>query len=172
VKIGLIKKKDFEGRKPFRCNLDIGLARTSTGARLFAALKGAIDGGLDIPHSPNRFAGFSKGEGKEEGKLDAAKLRKQLFGGHVADYMKKLKDTNSERYERQFSKYVAKGINPGDLQALYEKVHAAIRADPAAPPKKEKKDVKPKRWGRKRKSLAERRARVVQKKASHSAAKK
>ena len=34
----------------FRCFLDVGLARTSTGARLFGALKGALDGGLDIPH--------------------------------------------------------------------------------------------------------------------------
>ena len=34
----------------FRCFLDVGLARTSTGAQLFGALKGALDGGLDIPH--------------------------------------------------------------------------------------------------------------------------
>ena len=34
----------------FRCYLDVGLARTTTGARLFGALKGAVDAGLDIPH--------------------------------------------------------------------------------------------------------------------------
>lgn len=34
----------------FRCYLDVGLARTTTGARIFGAMKGAIDGGLDIPH--------------------------------------------------------------------------------------------------------------------------
>lgn len=34
----------------FRCYLDIGLARTTTGARIFGAMKGAVDGGLDIPH--------------------------------------------------------------------------------------------------------------------------
>jgi len=34
----------------FRCYLDVGLARTTTGARVFGALKGAADGGLDIPH--------------------------------------------------------------------------------------------------------------------------
>merc|ERR1712157_267825 len=32
---------------------DTGLARTSTGARIFGVLKGAADAGLDIPHSPN-----------------------------------------------------------------------------------------------------------------------
>ena len=30
--------------------LDIGLARASPGARVFAALKGAVDAGLEIPH--------------------------------------------------------------------------------------------------------------------------
>ena len=34
----------------FQCYLDVGLARTSTGARIFAALKGAADGGLHVPH--------------------------------------------------------------------------------------------------------------------------
>merc|ERR1712137_1148592 len=28
--------------------MDVGLARTSTGARVFAAMKGACDGGLDV----------------------------------------------------------------------------------------------------------------------------
>ena len=39
-----------EGARPFRAFLDVGLARTTTGARVFGVLKGAVDGGLDIPH--------------------------------------------------------------------------------------------------------------------------
>lgn len=39
-----------EGPGAFRCYLDVGLNRTSTGARVFGAMKGAADGGLDIPH--------------------------------------------------------------------------------------------------------------------------
>lgn len=35
---------------PFRAFLDVGLVRTTTGARVFGAMKGAADGGLDIPH--------------------------------------------------------------------------------------------------------------------------
>lgn len=38
------------GPRPFRCFLDVGLARTTTGNRVFAVMKGAVDGGLDIPH--------------------------------------------------------------------------------------------------------------------------
>lgn len=39
-----------EGSKPFRAFLDAGLTRTTTGNRVFAVLKGALDGGIDIPH--------------------------------------------------------------------------------------------------------------------------
>jgi large subunit ribosomal protein L5e len=34
----------------FTAYLDVGLARTSTGAKIFGALKGAADGGINIPH--------------------------------------------------------------------------------------------------------------------------
>merc|ERR1712032_1104680 len=46
-------------RRPFRCNLDVGVKATTLGSRLFGALKGASDGGLDIPHSHKRFPGYS-----------------------------------------------------------------------------------------------------------------
>ena len=39
-----------DGARPFRAFLDVGLTRTTTGNRVFAAMKGALDGGLDIPH--------------------------------------------------------------------------------------------------------------------------
>ena len=38
------------GPRPFRCFLDVGLTRTTTGNRVFAVMKGAIDGGLEVPH--------------------------------------------------------------------------------------------------------------------------
>ncbi len=48
---GQFENEAVEGQKrPFRCFLDVGLARTTTGAKVFGALKGAVDGGLDIPH--------------------------------------------------------------------------------------------------------------------------
>jgi large subunit ribosomal protein L5e len=43
-----------------------------------------LDGGLDIPHSDKRFAGFNK-DGKQ---LDAEVHRKYIYGGHVAAYMR------------------------------------------------------------------------------------
>ncbi|KAH7547615.1 hypothetical protein FEM48_Zijuj01G0328700 [Ziziphus jujuba var. spinosa] len=71
-------------RRPFRALLDVGLIRTTTGNRVFGTLKGALDGGLDIPHSDKRFAGFSK----DSKQLDADLHRKYIYGGHVASYMR------------------------------------------------------------------------------------
>ncbi|WP_411016121.1 hypothetical protein, partial [Salmonella sp. s51884] len=82
----------------FRCYLDVGLARTTTGARVFGALKGAVDGGLDIPHSTKRFPGFDE----EEGHYDAETHKKYIFGGHVADYMRHLLTEDDDSYKRQF----------------------------------------------------------------------
>jgi large subunit ribosomal protein L18 len=50
----LCAKKALE-KKVKEAILDIGLYRATRGNRLFAALKGAIDGGLDIPHSKEAF---------------------------------------------------------------------------------------------------------------------
>lgn len=42
----------------FTCYLDAGLARTTTGNKVFGALKGAVDGGLSIPHRYTLSTGF------------------------------------------------------------------------------------------------------------------
>ncbi|XP_060034248.1 large ribosomal subunit protein uL18-like [Erinaceus europaeus] len=42
----------------FTCYLDAGVARTTTGNKVFEALKGALDGGLSNPHSTKRFPGY------------------------------------------------------------------------------------------------------------------
>ena len=49
-------------------------------------MKGAVDGGIDIPHSTKRFPGYDD-ESKE---FNAEVHRKHIFGIHVADYMKHL----------------------------------------------------------------------------------
>merc|ERR1711953_809288 len=45
-------------RRPFKAYLDVCLVRTTTGNRVFGAMKGACDGGLNIPHNEQRFPGF------------------------------------------------------------------------------------------------------------------
>ncbi|TRX95807.1 hypothetical protein FHL15_003361 [Xylaria flabelliformis] len=119
-------EEDGEERRPFKAFLDVGLARTSTGARVFGAMKGASDGGIFIPHSENRFPGFDM----ETEELDAETLRKYIFGGHVAEYMETLADDDEERYKSQFGQYIEDEIEADGLEDLYTEAHAAIREDP------------------------------------------
>lgn len=144
----------------FRCYLDVGLARTTTGARLFAALKGAVDGGLDIPHSCTRFPGYDA----EAKKFNAEVHRKHIFGQHVAEYMKQLKGDDEEAFKRQFSKYVALGITAEGIEGLYKKAHEAIRKNPEPQPKPKKEGIKKKRWTARKRTLAERKNRIRQRK--------
>lgn len=155
---------DSEDGQPgaFRCYLDVGLARTSTGAKVFAAMKGAVDGGLDIPHGVKRFPGYDS----EGGKFNAGVLRDHIMGKHVGDYMRLLQEDDDEAYKRQFAQYIKNGVSADNVEGLYQKAHAAIRADPETKPK-QKKDVKVKRWNRAKKNQAQRLDRVRQIKASH-----
>jgi len=136
--------EDGDERAAFHACLDVGLARTSTGAKVFGAMKGAVDGGINIPHSYKRFPGFDKENG-DDGKLDADVHRQHIFGQHVADYMTHLMEEDEEAYKKQFSRYIKNGINPDGIEAIYKKAHAAIRANPVREAKKDKKVTK-KRW--------------------------
>jgi len=115
---------------PFKALLDVCLSRTTTGARIFGALKGAVDGGLNIPHNSKRFPG-TEIDGKEV-KANAETHKKYIFGGHVSDYMKKLEEEDEGEFKRQFSRYIKAKLKADDLAGLYAKAHAAIRKAPFA----------------------------------------
>merc|ERR1711939_138223 len=83
---------DGEERRPFKCFLDVGLTRTSTGARVFGAMEGASDGGIYIPHSDKRFPGYD---------------------------IETLADDDEERYKSQFSGYIDDEIEADGLEELY-----------------------------------------------------
>ncbi|RAK71659.1 60S ribosomal uL18 domain-containing protein [Aspergillus fijiensis CBS 313.89] len=153
-------------RRPFKVVLDVGLARTSTGARVFGAMKGCSDAGVLVPHSESRFPGFDI----EAEELDAETLRNYIFGGHVAEYMEGLADDDEERFRGQFHKYTEAGIEAGDIEDLYTEAHKAIREDPFkkdedADSKKTKEEWKAesKKFRKVRLTHDERKARVEQK---------
>merc|ERR1712196_763236 len=126
------KKTNFveeldDDKRPFKCLLDVGVTTTTTGHRVFAALKGASDGGLDVPHNHKRFAGYDK-EAKE---YDAEAMADRIKGAHVSEYMEKLMDEDNAKYQQLFSKYIEEGVEPDGLEDLYTSVHEAIREDPS-----------------------------------------
>jgi len=151
--------KNVDGqRRPFHVLLDVGLNRTTTGSRVFAALKGAVDGGLQIPHNPRRFVGFNS----ETKKFDAGVLRKHIFGVHVANYMKILKESEPEKYEKAFSRYVKNGVKPDDIEKMWVAAHAAIRKDPVHKPTKKPENHVYKKYQNQKKNLKQRRNRIKQ----------
>eukprot|EP00761_Pharyngomonas_kirbyi_P011210 gb/GECH01011235.1/.p1 GENE.gb/GECH01011235.1/~~gb/GECH01011235.1/.p1 ORF type:complete len:299 (+),score=59.78 gb/GECH01011235.1/:1-897(+) len=151
-------------KRPFKALLDVGLARTTTGARVFGAMKGAVDGGLNVPHSESRFPGYDR----EAKSYDAETHRHYIFGGHVADYMRDLKEENPEQYKKVFGRYEREGINADDLESIYSKAHEAIRGDPTikkATPKNVE-ELKKKYPQRRKLNLKERKNNIRQKKAA------
>lgn len=146
----------------FQCFLDVGLKRTTTGAKIFGAMKGAADGGLNVPHSVKRFPGYDGSDYK------ADVHRQHIFGLHVANYMKGLQGEDEDAYKKQFSKYIANGVTADSVEAMYKKAHAAIRANPEhkSTLKAKPAGYKQKRWTRKSCNLAQRKDRVRQKKES------
>jgi len=44
--------------------------------------------------------------------------------------MNKLKESDPEAYNKQFSRFIKEGVSGDDLEKMYTDAHAAIRADP------------------------------------------
>ena len=155
-----------DGPGAFRCFLDVGLARTTTGARVFGAMKGAVDGGLNIPHSVKRFPGYSA----ETKSFNADVHRAHIFGQHVADYMRSLEEEDEESFKRQFSRYIKLGIRADDLEDIYKKAHQAIRNDPTHKVTAKKSSaVTKKRWNAKKLTNEQRKTKIAAHKAAYVA---
>jgi large subunit ribosomal protein L5e len=126
-----------EKKKPFKAVLDVGITSTTTGNRVFGALKGASDGGLYIKHNNKRFPGFKiklpeeKGEKRTE-TFEADAHRAKIFGLNIEEYMDKLEEENKEKYAKQFSKWdkCLKETGLDSLEELYKKIHDEIRKNP------------------------------------------
>merc|ERR1712205_282312 len=116
-----------DGPSAFHALLDVGLKRTSLGSKIFSAMKGAFDGGLEIPHSEKKFYGYDA----EEKEYDAGENRERILGGHVATYMNNLQEEEEDEFKAKFAKYVEAGVNGDDLEDMYLECHKAIRANPA-----------------------------------------
>jgi large subunit ribosomal protein L18 len=89
--------------------LDIGLLAPTKGAKIFAALSGVLDAGVNVPHSEEKI------------------VKERTKGEHVAEYAKSL-GTGSEEYNAKFSGYIAHGIAPEKLPEHFNKVKAEITA--------------------------------------------
>ena len=99
--------------------LDIGLHSPSKGARVFSALKGALDAGLTVPHSENMLPDETRINGK-----------------HIADYGSQL-SSNPEVYQQKFSKHLSRGLQPEQFSEHFSSTKKKITS--SFEKKKEKK---------------------------------
>jgi len=141
-----VYEKGVQERRPFRALLDVGLVRTTTGNRVFGAMKGAVDGGIHIPHNTKRFPGYhlekaaaqtgKRGKvvekGKATGNYNAKEHRDHIFGLHVQTYMDLLKKESADKHKKRFSKWIAclDKAKVNNLEQLYKKLHDDIRKAP------------------------------------------
>lgn len=88
---------------------DIGLYRSTKASRLYAALKGAVDAGLKIPHSENILPDNDRVSGK-----------------HIEAYATNLKKENPEKYNKLFSVCIKNKIAPEALSKHFEEVKKKI----------------------------------------------
>jgi len=139
---------EHEGdRRPFKVLLDVGLMRTSVGARCFGAMKGAADAGCHVPHTAKRFPGYeAPSERGAEPNYDAETHKARILGGHVGEYMEMLEEEDPTKYEAHFSTFIKNGIDGGKIQDMYSGAHAKIKSDPTYTPK-DSKPVENKRVG-------------------------
>lgn len=89
--------------------LDVGLHSPSKGSKVFAAAKGAIDVGLKIPVDEEKIPGWER-----------------INGSTIAEYAGKLYDENPEKFKRQFSEILSRGLDPRDLVKHFNEVLSKI----------------------------------------------
>jgi len=128
-------------QRPFKCILDVGLQTTAVGHRMWGALKGAVDGGLHIPHTNKKFPGFKAPDEKgQDPEYDAEAHKDKIFGAHVKEYMEMLAEEDPTKYEAHFSKYIEADIDADKMEEMYTEAHEKIKEDPE-PEAAEKKEI-------------------------------
>lgn len=86
--------------------LDIGLKSPIKGSKVFAALKGAVDAGLDIPYGESVIPEESR-----------------IRGEDIANYAEFLDD---EEMKKHFSKYLENGLEPTELPNHFDEIKNKI----------------------------------------------
>jgi len=140
-------EEEESDRRPFKCILDVGMQRTCVGHRMWGALKGAVDGGLHIPHTNKKFPGFTPAEERgQDPSYEAEEHKNKIFGGHVKEYMEMMAEEDPTKYEAHFSKFIENNIDADKLEEMYSEAHSKIREDPEFTPV-EKKNITHERDG-------------------------
>jgi large subunit ribosomal protein L18 len=103
--------------------LDIGLHFPSKGTRIFAALKGVIDAGIEVPHGEAVFSDENR-----------------ITGKHIADYASYL-SSEPEVYNQKFSEYFSKGLQPKEMSEHFSVVKDRVKSSFEKKVKERKEEI-------------------------------
>lgn len=106
--VGYVCGKEAKKKGVTEAIPDLGLYPSTKGSRLYAALKGAVDGGLNVPHSKEILPPSDR-----------------IAGKHIAAYAEKLK-SNHERFASHFSAYLKNKLEPATLPQHFEEIKRKI----------------------------------------------
>ncbi|MCS7099244.1 MAG: 50S ribosomal protein L18 [Sulfolobales archaeon] len=88
---------------------DIGLHRPVKGCRIFAAIRGLRDAGVNVPVSDEVIPPDSR-----------------VRGEHIVKYAESLVAESEDRFKEFFSKYLERGLDPRKLPEHFDEVKASI----------------------------------------------
>ncbi len=88
--------------------LDLGLHKPTKGSRTYAALKGVLDAGINIPHAKDVL------------------LDKETLAGKKIEHYANFLSKNQESYKKRFSSYIQKNIKPEDIPQKFEEIKTKI----------------------------------------------
>ena len=120
---GLLAARRAKARGTGKAILDIGLNPPIRGSKVFAALKGALDGELDVPHNP-----------------EILPPDERISGQHIVAAYKHFSEISGTT---QFSKLGAKKTTLTSLPKKFETVKKALLDIPPADLKRKKKKKAP-----------------------------
>lgn len=106
--VGFLVGKRAKNAKFDEAILDIGLNKPVKGCKIYAVLAGALDAGLNVPHSK-----------------DILPSKERIMGKHIMDYSELLKKDDS-MFKKQFGFYLKNNSDPSGIVKKFEEVKANI----------------------------------------------
>lgn len=108
--IGLVCGMKAKSKSVKKVVVDFGLNRVISGSKLYAAVKGFIDGGVEV--------------------LCAEKVLPKddvCAGKRIGEYAKLLLKEDKARYDKQFSAYIKSGVKPEAIEEAFAKAKKEIQ---------------------------------------------
>jgi large subunit ribosomal protein L18 len=106
--LGALIAKKAKQKKITEAILDIGFQQPIKGARVYAVLKGAVDAGLQIPHSKEVLPDDKRSSGK-----------------HIEEYAAKLKN-DVQAFNRKFGECLKKNADPSQITKSFNEIKNKI----------------------------------------------